>query len=131
MHVNTFLAAYIKPCNPYDKSDWNKCMLRAVEDIRPYLPDGIPEMRIPRLEPLLVTSAVLDSGNFLAAFENVYVYGLTKFRLRELNFDYERNQGTLAVDFDQVDGTGDYRVKGRVLILDVNGSGKSNITFCE
>lgn len=88
-------------------------------------------MHIPRLEPLLVTSAVLDAGNFLAAFENIYLYGLTKFKVRDIDFDFERNTGQLSVDFDEITGFSDYRVKGRILILDVNGSGKSNSTFCK
>lgn len=105
--------------------------MRAVEDIRPYLPNGIPEMHIPQLEPLLVTSAVLDSGNFLAAFENIYLYGLTKFKVRYLNFDLNKDSSEISVDFDEVNLSADYKVKGRILILDVNGFGKSNGTFCK
>lgn len=106
-------------------------MLRAVEDIRPHLSQGIPEMRIPKMEPLLVSSAALDSGNFLAVFENLNLYGLVNFKVRHVDFDFERNVAKINVDFDKVDIYGDYRVKGRVLILDVNGSGRVNGTLRE
>lgn len=129
-NLKKFLAPFIKPCNPA-RVDFNKCLLRAVEDIRPYLPNGIPEMHIPRLEPLVVSSATLDSGNFLASFENVHLFGLTKFKIRNLSFDLDKNTNAISLDFDEINSFGDYRVKGRVLILDVNGFGKSNATFCK
>lgn len=128
--LELFLAPYIKPCNPA-RNDWSKCLLQAVEDIRPYLPDGIPEMHIPRMEPLLVTSAALDSPNFSAIFENILLSGLTKFKLRHVDFDLNENVGRIGVDFDEVGGVSDYRVKGRILILDLNGFGKANATFCK
>lgn len=124
------IAPYIHTCNPL-RPDWSKCLLRAVEDVRPYLPGGIPEMHIPTLEPLLVSAATLDSGNFLASFQNIYVSGLTKFLVRDIDFDFDKNVGKLLIDFDQIDIISDYLVKGRILILDVNGNGKSNATFCK
>lgn len=88
-------------------------------------------MHIPQMEPLLVSSATLDSGNFVAAFENSQLYGLSKFKIRDINFDVKNNKIALRVDFDEIQSFSDYRVKGRILILDLNGAGKANATFCK
>lgn len=77
-----------------------------------------------------MSSATLDSGNFLASFKNAQLYGLTKFRVRDVNFDIGNNKIGLGVDFDEIRSFSDYAVKGRILILDLNGAGKANATFC-
>lgn len=78
-----------------------------------------------------MSSATLDSGSFVAAFENAQLYGLSKFKLRDINFDLKNNRIALRVDFDEIKSFSDYRVKGRILILDLNGAGKANATFCK
>lgn len=103
-----------------------------MEDVRPYLPQGIKELRMPPLEPLLVQHAELDTGSaFKAVFDNINIYGLTNFIVKKINVDIDRN--TLEVDllFPFVRTTADYTIKGRLLILQLNGFGKSRGSYGE
>lgn len=103
-----------------------------MENLRPRLPQGIPEMHIIKLEPLLVKQAVLDSSNDLRVnFNDVNIYGLTGFKVDSVQFDIKNNFVKVDLGFDQVRGEGDYSIKGKLLFLNLNGAGRINGTFSE
>lgn len=92
--------------------------------------DGIPDMRIPPLEPLLIPSAVQDSGSaFRAYFKNISLYGLTSFKLTNFDFDVDTNTANLGLVFDALRGLGDYRIQGMLLVLQLDGGGKIDVTL--
>lgn len=103
-----------------------KCLLKVVEeDIRPRLAKGISEMGIPALEPLKIDSATLDTGaSFKATFKNLYVHYATEFVLKNFDIDLDKNQVVLPISFPRLRLLSDYTIKGRLLILELNGSGK-------
>lgn len=103
-----------------------------MEDIRPYLPEGIKELRIPPLEPLEVLHAELDTGDsFKAVFDNIRIYGLSDFIVKDVIVDYNATTLTLDLVFPLVRAMADYKIRGRLLILQLNGSGKSLGTYSE
>lgn len=108
------------------------CLKESTEALRPYLRDGIPEMHLPPIEPLLVPHAELDTGeSFKATFDNFLVYGLTNYTLKNIDVDLDKNSVDLDLLFPFVRTTGDYKLKGRLLILQLNGFGKCDGNYSE
>lgn len=98
-----------------------------MEDIKPLLPKGIPEMHIPPLEPVRITETTLNSGETLqATFTNVIIKRASNFTAKSVDFDVENNRASIRVFFPVVEFSSDYNIVGRVLVLQLNGSGKSH-----
>lgn len=67
-------ASFIKPCKKNDPH-LDQCLINLINGLKPKLAKGIPEMRIPSLEPFYVPLVKLDQGseavNFKATFKNL------------------------------------------------------------
>lgn len=101
-----------------------------MEELRPRLPHGVPEMHIPRMEPLFIESAVLDSGQDLRVdFTNINLYGLTSFKVVDGSFDIENNEIRVKLDFEKAFSETDYKINGKLLFLNLRGAGKANGTL--
>lgn len=121
------VASYVHLCSRNSKS-LEKCVMKTVEeDIRPRLANGIKEMGIPPLEPLIVPEVSLDTGStFAAKFKNLHVYYATEFVLKNAYMNLDEDSFKLALHFPRLRITSNYNINGRLLILDLNGSGKSD-----
>lgn len=98
-----------------------------MEELRPYLRKGIPEMRIPPLEPFKVQYVALDSGDsFKAEFRDLKVYGVSDFMLKNVDFDLDNNKAQIDLLFPKLRILSVYSVKGRILILQLNGHGNAD-----
>ncbi|KAJ8956819.1 hypothetical protein NQ318_014233 [Aromia moschata] len=93
--MNIYLASFVHVCH---KEDPNliQCMMASVEDIRPFLVDGVPEYHIPSLEPLR--------------------YGVSSVNLDDYVF-------SLSVDLPKLRIEAHYNVDGKLLVVPVKGSG--------
>lgn len=112
----------------------DQCMFKAVEQIRPYLKNGIPEMHIPSSNPLKIKTATLDAGHsFKATFENIEIYGLTNFKLNYIKWNFDTKLMEFNTDFNDAIVETDYRIGGKLLFLELDGCGRANATvgmFC-
>lgn len=86
-NVETLPAPYINVCHKGDPA-LNQCMMKSVEQIRPYLTRGIPELDIPPIEPiiigdLIVAESVPGQGVSITA-KGVKAYGPSNFILKSL-----------------------------------------------
>lgn len=107
-------------------------MIKSLDDILPRLPNGIPEMHIPVLEPLHVPHAELDTGaTFKATFNDIRIYGLTNFILKNLDMDLNKNSVSLHLLFPFVRTEATYSMKGRLLIMSLNGFGRCDGNYSE
>lgn len=76
-------ASYFPRCH-IDDPRINDCLLKATETVRPFLIKGVPELKIPPMEPFLLPEATLQQGtealNFKATLYNTSVYGLSNYK---------------------------------------------------
>ena len=83
----TFSAPYIKVCKSTD-ADLANCIINSVNLLRPKLKEGIPELNVPPMEPLLLDVVKLRSGPNSAKIDanitNIKVWGPTSFEILEL-----------------------------------------------
>lgn len=101
-------------------------MKNAAEEMRSRLPNGIPEMHIPSLDPMHIPHAELDTGaSFKAVFDDIRIYGLSDFVLKSVKIDIKDNVIDVDLLFPLITAIADYNMKGRILILQLNGVGKA------
>lgn len=126
------LPSFIKPCKRSDPN-LEKCLIQLLDNIRPNLIKGIPEMRIPPLDPLHVPEVALDQGtgavNFQATFKNIVSYGAKHFNLTSIKIDFDAPTIKIEVGFPKVRLISDYTINGKVLVVPIKGNGKVDGNF--
>ncbi|KAF3427238.1 hypothetical protein E2986_02260 [Frieseomelitta varia] len=121
------------------EEEFSKCLDKAARDAVVSLAGG-ENFSVPTIfpvEPLLVDNVKIGgsqgSVSLKQEYKNIKLYGLTK-DLEIHNHHLELDNGCLLTSDSfnpQVDFVADYKLDGKVLLLPVRGSGKSNITMCK
>lgn len=80
-------ANYIHVCKANDP-EIGACIVKSVNEIRPYLKEGIPDLDVPPLEPLLLDEIKLKRGPTTAQIDanitDLQVWGPTSFEIVEI-----------------------------------------------
>ncbi|CAH1369261.1 unnamed protein product [Tenebrio molitor] len=122
------LPSFIKVCRRSDPH-LNDCIKNSVEHLRPLLAKGIPEFDIPSCEPLCIPEVVIDQGSGAVAvrstYRNVKVYGPSKFILRHVKIDMDRDRIKIKLWLPYLELTSRYTMEGRILMMPISGSGIS------
>ncbi|KAF4528889.1 hypothetical protein B566_EDAN017382 [Ephemera danica] len=107
--------------------DFDACVLKATESLRPKLARGIPELRVPALEPLVVPQVRLEQQgtravNFNCTLTDVHVFGLSEFQIISENADVvDKMQISGRVRLPTLRLESDYEIDGRILLnFDLN-----------
>lgn len=109
-----------------------QCFTKALAVLHPHLKAGIPEMHIPAIEPLTVQSVTFDSGStFKAQFEGIRLFGLSSFQLKDVKFDFDTKTLDLVLDFFDLKADSNYKITGKLLFLELDGSGLANASVSE
>lgn len=116
------------------EKEYYDCISKSARDAIVSLAGGMKSFKILPLEPLAVDSVKIGesqgSVTLRQEYKNIKLYGLTK-NLEIKNYHIDWDKCLLSSDSlnPQVDFVADYKVDGRILLLPVRGSGKSNITM--
>jgi len=86
--IYSCVASYIKPCKRKDPH-LERCLINLIQGLEPRLSKGLPEMRIPPLDPFRLPEVKLNqqgtgSVNFEAIFKNIVAEGAKKFNISQL-----------------------------------------------
>lgn len=101
-----------------------------MELLRPRFLKGVPELYIPSFNPLIIPQASLDSGrNFNASFKRIRIYGFENFVIDDLKFDPKKPEFRLAITIPHARVKSEYSLKGRLLILQLDGNGPADGNF--
>ncbi|XP_050540297.1 uncharacterized protein LOC126904935 [Daktulosphaira vitifoliae] len=108
----------------------NDCVKESIEELRPYLAEGIPELFIPSCEPLFIPEVVMNQGNkgsvsVQSIYRNIRVYGPSQFVLKSVKVDLEKEKIRIKVWLPFLRMTADYSIEGRILMLPISGAGLS------
>ncbi|XP_039295782.1 protein takeout-like isoform X2 [Nilaparvata lugens] len=121
---------YIKICKRNDPK-LDECILHSVEDLRPKLIIGIPELEIPAIEPLILPEVVVSpGGSFKAVGKDVTVHGAGNYKVKKLTTDLKNLVFSLVVAIPSLHFEGKYDVNATVLGVPIQGKGpmKANAT---
>ncbi|XP_071053221.1 protein takeout-like [Onthophagus taurus] len=117
------IPSFIHLCKQSDP-EMNKCILNTVTELKPNLAKGIPEIRLVPLSPFKMEKLSLKSGNNLELeLTDVELGNLMSFEIEHFNMDLGTVGVELNMKFPLVEVKGKYKLKGHLLLLDLNGSG--------
>ncbi|CAH3980396.1 uncharacterized protein LOC123714477 [Pieris brassicae] len=129
------LPDYFPQCKKSDP-EIEKCIIDAIEVLRPNLLNGIPEVNAPALEPFNVPTLKLDRTatnlRLKATIKNMKAYGGSNFKIEKLKLNLDgKYEGQMKLTLPKLSVTADYDVRGsKILTLDISGKGRlmSNFT---
>jgi len=117
---------FIKPCYK-DDPELNDCIRQAFDHLRPYLSRGIPEIKLPSIEPLKIPKMTMDNGNgavrVRAMFSNITVYGATNYTILGVKGNVTSFKMELTLGIPRIETAGSYDVNGNVLLFPVRSRG--------
>ncbi|CAH2099573.1 unnamed protein product [Euphydryas editha] len=118
-----------------DDPELEKCILKAVDEVKPRLLNGIPEVNVPAIEPFKVPTLKLDRTapnlRIKATLRNMKAYGGSNFKIEKLKLNLNNKYvGEVKLTIPQLTVMSDYDVRGsRILTLDISGKGKFSSNF--
>ncbi|KAF5306617.1 hypothetical protein FQA39_LY08806 [Lamprigera yunnana] len=84
------LPSYFPKCC-VDDSDISNCVLKAALKLKPYIINGVKEIEIPRLYPLVLPNFYINYNtediHFESDLRNFTLYGMNKYDIENLEFD--------------------------------------------
>lgn len=103
-------------------------MKNSVEALRDKLRTGIPELKVPALEPLEFPQGLplAHSRDLMAYARNVKLYDIYKFDINSLAVDLDTKKIDLDIHFKSLKLKGDYDVSAKI-VVPVNGKGPVEI----
>ncbi|XP_059054778.1 protein takeout [Achroia grisella] len=111
----------------------NDCLKSAVPDAIRKMKDGIPSLSVPPMEPLKVSAINIDSGAgpvvITQNYKNIKLYGLTDTKLTTYKADLKHHRLRTDSLTPKMEFIADYVMKGRILVLPIQGKGVANITM--
>lgn len=113
----------LKQCNADDKAALDSCLFKIVEDLRPFMPTGIPEINVPVLDPMFINSINLIQGDFKSTFSQIQVRGLSKFVTKGVSADADNMTLKLRLQIPELRITGQYKLTGRLFVMNLEGTG--------
>ncbi|XP_026323428.1 protein takeout-like [Hyposmocoma kahamanoa] len=126
------IPSYIKICHRDDPTV-DKCIMNSVEELRPKIKAGIPELDVPGIDPLSLGQIALARGpqgaKLTAVVNNVTVQGSSDFILQELKSDLVKNRFDFKILLPRLEFSGKYKMDIQVLLLRLQGRGNITGTF--
>ncbi|XP_073947418.1 circadian clock-controlled protein daywake-like [Choristoneura fumiferana] len=128
------IPSYIKICQRNDPQV-DKCIMNSVDELRPKISKGIPELDVPGIEPLSLGQIALARGpqgaKLTAVVNDVKVRGPSNFIIQELKSDLNKNRFDFKLLLPRLDFHGKYKMDIQVLLLRLQGRGNITGTFKE
>jgi hypothetical protein len=133
----TLVAAKYPADLPQCHAGESECFPRVITKIISEHPNGHQGLSIPRLEPLHINAIDIIQGNESPIsidlhFKNLDLNGISKAVITKANgFDVDvlNSKYEIFAKLPLVTLQGDYKINGRVLILPIQGVGKSSLNF--
>ena len=125
---------YIHVCQADDR-DLTNCIIRSVNELRPKLKEGIPELDVPALEPLALDEIKLRRGPTTAQIDanltDLRVWGAPSFEILELKPNVPKSKFSFRVRVPYLHFEGTYDLDMRVLLVHYKGNGPISGNFTD
>lgn len=127
-------AVWLQPCSRSDPQI-NTCIRNSFNHLRPYLAQGLPELGVPAMEPLLIDQMAMenDAGavRIKALFSQISVKGAGNYTVREVRSDLSKLRIDMRIAIPRMESRGKYDINGQVLLLPVRSNGDFWAEFCK
>nr|UDM59895.1 putative odorant binding protein 8 [Corcyra cephalonica] len=113
--------SFISKCSVDD----NKCVKKSTQAAIPIYANGIPELGIESLEPLLIDRVDASTPNLNLVASDLVIDGLRNCIAKKVQIDRKGSSTKMALKLQcTVELNGHYDMKGQILILPIEGKGK-------
>lgn len=123
---------YVLPCRRSDPKI-NACIKQTFDHLRPYLIQGIPEIKLASIEPLRISKMQMENGHgpvrVRAVFSNMTIYGASNYTVLSVRSDLDKYRIDMGLGIPRIETTGSYDVNGNVLLLPVRSRGEFWASF--
>lgn len=111
-----------------------ECIKKVFIEMKDKFIDGIPEMHIPVLDPFQINEIDFNTGSgstigLESRFSNVLITYNRNVILESVNIDIQNGLCTIEVYFPILRMTSKYRLTGKVMIMQLNGTGHADGNF--
>lgn len=125
------LAITGKEAEEYDRK-LSEYIREILENFREQMPEGIPDIGIPPIDPLLIPDVDenIDDGiaNMVLRMRHINITGISKFQIRLLKADLEKGFTNFSIAVPELTADGYCYMDGRILgIFPITGDGPFNI----
>ncbi|XP_056643240.1 circadian clock-controlled protein daywake-like [Diorhabda sublineata] len=127
------LPSYVEQCYRNPPNELSECIKRNINNLRSKVRDGISELSIPSLNPLILDgTAVLEpNADFRCEVENIKLWNMNNLVIN--NFEMELGKvkkWSLDIGYSYISMDFKYKMKGKLLVLqlDSSGTGFGNVT---
>ncbi|KAK1120375.1 hypothetical protein K0M31_012356 [Melipona bicolor] len=124
------LPEFIHVCKK-NEPNLSECIKSSIINMKPQLKTGVPDYKIPSLEPLILKELVATAGgNIKLKLTNVIIHGASDFSLTKLKANLETLTFVADLDLPRLSLKGNYDVNGRIILLHIRGNGpmEGNVT---
>ncbi|XP_014289109.1 protein takeout isoform X1 [Halyomorpha halys] len=117
------IPSYIHICKRNDPKI-DQCITNSINALRQKLIEGIPELEVPTLDPLLFDEFIISDGGHLKAIgTNVVVRGASNYKITSLKADVNKLIFNIVVEFPFLVIVADYNVNMKILAINLEGKG--------
>ncbi|XP_017083888.2 protein takeout [Drosophila eugracilis] len=124
------LPTFLKVCHR-DSPDLNTCARESYEALRPRLMQGIPELYIPAMEPLVIPQVKMDQDSgaiyLHSVYKNVKVTGISKHTVNDLRLEPSKLKFIVSLTFPKLHMESDYSIKGKIMMMPLLGDGHCKV----
>ncbi|XP_046833682.1 protein takeout-like [Vespa crabro] len=128
------LPPFIKICHRSDPN-WSRCMKTSIEQIKPYLKEGIPDFHIPPCEPLYIDrldfNQTTGTSFITSSFTDIKIYNGINFDLKNIKFDVNKNELKLKIYNPYLETVSKYNLNGNIMKLPLSGNGLSSVNLTD
>lgn len=131
IHKN--IANFIHVCKQ-DIPDMDGCVTESLNYLKPFLVEGIPDLDIPKIDPILIGDLVLAEAKkgepgLQISTRNIKAYGASDFKIIKVDvLEYGRKYN-FKLQLPHLYVNGRYLIDGQLLLLPIKGSGKFTGNF--
>ncbi|KAH8347145.1 hypothetical protein KR059_005813, partial [Drosophila kikkawai] len=122
--------SFLKVCYR-DSPNLNTCARQSFEALRPRLMEGIPELFIPSMEPLVVPQVKMDQDSgaiyLHSVYRNVKVTGISKHSVNELRLEPSKLKFIVSLTFPKLHMESAYSIKGKIMMMPLLGDGHCQV----
>jgi len=119
-----------KPCNRSD-SHLNQCLRELFEGMFPYMSKGIPEVGIPRFEPLYIERIGISKGHGAVTlngnFNKLLAHGPSNATTQLVRLDLAHGRLDISLHIPVIRTESKYDLRGNILLLPLVGVGDARL----
>jgi len=112
----------------YTQAEYNNCLLKEINTVAPQLTQGVPELDIPKLDPLILKNINLVQTEppvaINAEFQSIRVSGISKMQVKYIDVPFaEPRIMKMGFVIPVMLMRGQYEISGQIFALPISGNG--------